>query len=626
MKKITLSFVALAAAAVMANAQAPAKFNYQGIARSASGAPLATRSLGMRISIHENSVTGPVVYQETQNATTNAFGLYNVIIGAGTPVTGTLGGVSWTSGDKFIQIEVDAAGGTAYADLGTSQLLSVPYAMNAASAPATLTLTGNTLSAGGNTVTLPTGGSVSGTTNYVTKFTSSSAIGNSSIFDDGTSVGIGTTLPSGSNKLEVVASATTGAVGIRSTVGSPSVSAGAFTPAAIVGESTNTGIAGVSSVGIGVVAQTGSSLAPALMATNTSTAGGAAIDASVNGTGAAAILDGGSSGRALVTVGGRAGIGTFSPRAKVHIASPTADSMGLYVTSSFSGLNNITVLAENLGPTATTGAPIGVLGYALPSLSSGAGRGSMGIGGNIGTYGEGRSTSTTTGATSFGSYGVGYANGDAIGVYGQGNAYSTAGSGTKYGLYGVAGNGLTNWAGYFGGNVNVTGSIAKASGTFKIDHPLDPDNKYLYHSFVESPDMMNIYNGNVTTDGSGYATVTMPAYFDALNKDFRYQLTVIGTFAQAIVKEEMQGNTFRIQTSQPNVKVSWQVTGVREDAYANAHRVQPEVEKAANEKGKYIHPVELGKPASTEINYELNHPKTFVEDKASHYAPQSSVK
>jgi len=113
--------------------------------------------------------------------------------------------------------------------------------------------------------------------------------------------------------------------------------------------------------------------------------------------------------------------------------------------------------------------------------------------------------------------------------------------------------------------------------------------------------MMNIYNGNVTTDASGTATVTLPAYFDALNKDFRYQLTAIGTFAQCIVSKEVSGNTFEIKTSVPNVKVSWQVTGVREDAYANAHRVIPEVVKEDKNKGKYLHAAELGKPASQQI-------------------------
>src|SRR5690606_22286257 len=137
-------------------------------------------------------------------------------------------------------------------------------------------------------------------------------------------------------------------------------------------------------------------------------------------------------------------------------------------------------------------------------------------------------------------------------------------------------------------DLNITGTLAKGGGTFKIDHPLDPANKYLVHSFVESPEMMNIYNGNIKTDAEGYATVELPSYFNAANKDFRYQLTVIGTFAQAIVKERISGNTFVIQTDESNVEVSWQVTGVRNDNWSNANRVDPEEPKA--EKGTYLHP------------------------------------
>jgi hypothetical protein len=140
------------------------------------------------------------------------------------------------------------------------------------------------------------------------------------------------------------------------------------------------------------------------------------------------------------------------------------------------------------------------------------------------------------------------------------------------------------------GNVKVTGNLSKGGGSFKIDHPLDPLNKYLYHSFVESPDMMNVYNGNIVTDRRGQAVITMPDYFEALNRDFRYQLTVIGQFAQAIVAHEIAHNKFVIKTSKPSVKVSWQVTGIRQDAYANAHRIPTEEAKPEGERGSYLHP------------------------------------
>lgn len=141
------------------------------------------------------------------------------------------------------------------------------------------------------------------------------------------------------------------------------------------------------------------------------------------------------------------------------------------------------------------------------------------------------------------------------------------------------------------GQIGTPGLFFKGGGSFKIDHPLDPLNKYLYHSFVESPDMMNIYNGNISTDANGIAEVQLPDYFLALNKDYRYQLTVMGkSFARAIVWEEVDANgIFIIKTDQPNVKVSWQVTGIRQDKFANENRIIPEVEKPESQKGKLMH-------------------------------------
>jgi hypothetical protein len=152
-------------------------------------------------------------------------------------------------------------------------------------------------------------------------------------------------------------------------------------------------------------------------------------------------------------------------------------------------------------------------------------------------------------------------------------------------------------------NVDIIGTLSKGAGSFKIDHPLDPGNKYLYHSFVESPDMKNMYDGNITTNDAGLATVTLPNWFETLNRDFRYQLTVIGQFAQAIVASEISGNQFSIRTDKPNVKVSWQVTGTRQDAFANAHRIQVEVEKAPADRGRYLYPELVGAPETARIGY-----------------------
>ena len=148
------------------------------------------------------------------------------------------------------------------------------------------------------------------------------------------------------------------------------------------------------------------------------------------------------------------------------------------------------------------------------------------------------------------------------------------------------------------GNLSVAGNLTKASGSFKIDHPLDPENKYLYHSFVESPDMKNVYDGVVELNSRGEAVVVLPNYFEALNSDFRYQLTSIGRHAPIFIADEVGGNQFRIAGGRPGMRVSWQVTGIRKDAWANAHRIVPEVEKEPEMQGRYLHPVELGKSIS----------------------------
>lgn len=159
-------------------------------------------------------------------------------------------------------------------------------------------------------------------------------------------------------------------------------------------------------------------------------------------------------------------------------------------------------------------------------------------------------------------------------------------------------------AAQFVGNVDVSGTLSKGGGSFKIDHPLDPANRFLLHSFVESPDMMNVYNGNIVTDARGYATIDLPDWFEALNRDFRYQLTVIGSFARAMVAEEVQGNRFAIRTETPNTKVSWQVTGIRKDRWAEKNRIPVEVQKAPAERGKYLHPELYGAPAGKRIGVE----------------------
>ncbi|HET9493446.1 MAG TPA: hypothetical protein VFR15_04370, partial [Chloroflexia bacterium] len=230
---------------------------------------------------------------------------------------------------------------------------------------------------------------------------------------------------------------------------------------------------------------------------------------------------------------------------------------------------------------------------------------------------------TTTAANGTGVKGTANNGFNAAGVHGESTqgwgvfGSTTSGSGvygfatTGRGLYGISGSGdavagfsPNGRAGYFNGDVQITGTCIGCLGPSRIDHPLDPENRYLQHAAVQSDEMMNIYNGNVVTDDNGEAVVTLPEWFEALNRDFRYQLTVIGDFAQAVVSSKVKDNRFTIRTDRPGVEVSWQVTGTRKDAYAAAHPVQVEVDKPEAERGKYAHPVEHGRPESQGVDYE----------------------
>jgi hypothetical protein len=149
MKKILLQTLALLLISAAGMAQAPGIFNYQAVARNPVGNALAGKSISIRLTVHDGSAAGPSVYSETRTTTTNAFGLFNVQVGSpgASNVTGTVAGVNWASGSKYLQVEMDPAGGSAFTTMGATQLASVPYALNAAGAapigPATGDLTGS---------------------------------------------------------------------------------------------------------------------------------------------------------------------------------------------------------------------------------------------------------------------------------------------------------------------------------------------------------------------------------------------------------------------------------------------------------------------------------------------------
>lgn len=158
----------------------------------------------------------------------------------------------------------------------------------------------------------------------------------------------------------------------------------------------------------------------------------------------------------------------------------------------------------------------------------------------------------------------------------------------------------------------MRGSVSKGSGTFVIDHPTKPKTHLLYHSFVESPDAKNIYDGVAKLDKNGEVTIKLPDYFEALNESFRYQyFPHYQPMPNLHIKQEVRDNTFIIGGGAPYGEVSWQITGNRKDPYIQAKPIRVEVEKGPGQpvdKGEYLFPDyplwENGRPPERTVNAE----------------------
>lgn len=635
MKKYYFIVVLFLSASIAIAQTPPQKLNYQSVVRDASGNPLASGTpVSLRFSIHDLTIGGTVVFTETQNTTTNQFGLVNLQIGSVSSLTS----VNWGSGDKYLQVELQVNGGGPYTSMGTSQLLSVPYALYAGNAGGGATGPTGVGTPGSTGVTGATGptGNVGATGVGITGATGPTGV-----------TGTGATGPTGSG------GGATGPTGPTGSTGSTGVGGGATGPTGPTGLTGNNG-----ATGVGTTGPTGP--------TGVGTAGATGSTGATGPTGSGGALSGGTTNyvtkwTSATTLGvsqifdnaTNVGIGTATPTAKLSVVNPfTAAGNSVLVTSTgaatlnavytgltsvISGTTGLQIAVRGLANTANAQYNYGVYGYAAKGAINfgveGDAGGTTGVNGyNIGveatadsSQNQNRAVEAAASSTLGNNTGVfGIADGvnanTKLNIGLLGRAVNSAGFnlgmyaladtsfGTSIAVYGDATcatcvQGTTNQAGEFIGDVDVAGNFTKTSGTFKIDHPMDPANKFLIHSFVESPDMMNIYNGNITTDANGDAVVSLPSYFEVENIDFRYQLTVIGTFAQAIVSKEISNNTFSLKTDKPNVKVSWQVTGVRNDPYAQQHRIVPEVMKNENERGRYRHPELYGLPNTMRINY-----------------------
>lgn len=205
-------------------AQVPEKFNYQGIARDEKGNPLSNQRMTIKISVLPTSDATVSEYEEIQSVQTNEFGLYTLQIGGGTVVSGSMATVKWETGNKYIKVAIDQQGGNDFIDMGTSQLLSVPYAIYADKAGmARETSAGTDKTRSGAVSTSASG---TGTVNYLTKFTAANTIYNSQVFDNGTNIGVGTTSPAAKLHMNVNAASAYELIRMQNTNGT---GAGRFT-------------------------------------------------------------------------------------------------------------------------------------------------------------------------------------------------------------------------------------------------------------------------------------------------------------------------------------------------------------------------------------------------------------
>lgn len=344
-------------------AQAPQKFNYQAVCRDISGNIIASQAVTLRMTIRDLLPTGTVLYQETHAVTTNNFGLVNVAVGGGTVVAGTFDTITWGTGAKYLQIEVNT--GSGFNLVGAPQLLSVPYALyaNQANVPGVTGPTGPTGpagstgatgaagaqgptgtagSAGATGATGPTGpqgvagnANISGTTNYLVKFTGNTTGGNSLIYDNNANIGIGTTTPA--HKLHIASetgytglgvfnhtnSALNGsAIELNFSRGTQAAPASPLSGYAL-GWIRFNGYAGSSyQTGASIMAQASEDWSGTAKGTNIS------IFNSPNGSNI-------SYARMIILNSGNVGIGTVSPSYLLHVNAPTATRHTSYSSNSF---------------------------------------------------------------------------------------------------------------------------------------------------------------------------------------------------------------------------------------------------------------------------------------------------
>jgi hypothetical protein len=596
MRNLIKIFIILTFNLILLSAQVPQLINYQGFLRDNNGVPLNVQ-VNLTFRIFDAQAAGTNLWQDTYNDVMVRNGIFNVILGSGEVPFGT--GVFNGTGDRFLEIQVGDN-----TPLGRFKITSVAYAIKAdvaqfsesvssdaavqsigVSGSVDPPLKGNVTVTPGSNITLEQTG------NRIVINSASGGIGGSGTADHIAKFTANTTIDT-----SVITETASGRIGIDTDPG-------------LYRLGINTGS------GFGLKLHRSGGQSRMLFK----------IDDEATGLRSWSI-DGGGDRMQFMTIAdddqttidipftvtrtGRVGINDNTPNAYLHVVAGTLTKTAMIVdlqdnVNDFSyGIN------VNTNQTSTlTGAAYGIK-VATEGTSAGNKYGvyaaATGTGECTGIYAQ---AIGTVDSVNYGVQGRARAQTSSSGIINNYGVYGYAyGSGTtnyvrNYGIYGRAISGDVNYAGYFDGDVTVTGTLSKGSGTFKIDHPINPEQQYLSHSFVESPDMMNVYNGNIVLDENGEAWIQLPDWFEALNKDFRYQLTCIGGYAPVYIAEKISSNRFKIAGGTAGLEISWQVTGVRHDPYAEKHPIKVEEDKKPGEIGKYLHPEAYGKPTTAGIGY-----------------------
>ncbi|MFI0150474.1 hypothetical protein [Streptomyces lydicus] len=378
------------------------------------------------------------------------------------------------------------------------------------------------------------------------------------------------------------------------------------------------GVWGDSSVGSGVV---GSSGRPGTTGPSGTTPGGAGtlgINQESQGVGVLGRADAGTGTAVLGTSGQGTGVAGRSKGANPGVAGVSKDGDGVTGTSTAgNGVSGTSTAGNGMSGISSAGGTGVVAGS-----QSGKGLKADSVTGSgiVGTSFDGIGILGQCGHSDSGGFGFGFSPNNAPGVMGTSfngsgvHGFSLRREGmSALGQVGIVAEGET-LAGDFRGDVHVSGALTQGGGGIHIDHPLDPENRFLDHTFVQSPEMKNVYDGTATLDDQGTATVQLPDWFDALNENVQYQLTAIGGPAPSLhISSPVEENRFAIAGGDPGQQVCWQVTGARRDAWARTHPVVADGKKEPEERGYYLHPEAHGQPAERAIG-RLRHPETVTRE------------